>query len=367
MAFHLGCLRGLRDAGLLNQVATISAVSGGSLLAALYCQTPGDFVAFETKARSLLRKGFVRPALWTAVSSSEGIKALLSFVVVGTDRLLAFIVRWVLNFIGMGRHVRLRWFAESPLRRSASRTTILRRVFSEVFAKQTLSELRRDRPKLIIIACEVQDKSAFYFAADQVGSWHLGVAVPDGIEIAQAVAASAAYPALLPSLDEVMTFTKNGVTSPHRVILTDGGVYDNLGLAPLWPGRDSMISLHVDHYPRIIACRAGYALRHAPAPSFVLSRMKAVYESIHARAQNLAMNRMFDLQRGGEIEAFLLPYLDQKDHLLTDPPSDLVRAEEVADFPTDFSAMSEEWIEKLVKRGEQLTKALIRQYWPNKE
>ena len=80
------------------------------------------------------------------------------------------------------------------------------------------------------------------------------------------------------------------------------------------------------------------------------SRMNAVFESIHARAQNFATTRAFDLQRAGEIDAFLLPYLDQKDDLLADPPLDLVRAEDVADYPTDFSAMSPEWIDKLAKR-----------------
>jgi NTE family protein len=88
-----------------------------------------------------------------------------------------------------------------------------------------------------------------------------------------------------------------------------------------------------------------------------------VFESVHARAQNLAMNRLFDLQRAGEIEAFLLPYLGQKDSLLTCPPPDLVRCEDVADYPTDFSPMSRAWIDKLVTRGEQLTKALLAQYW----
>ena len=161
----------------------------------------------------------------------------------------------------------------------------------------------------------------------------------------------------------MLTFTKGGVEKQRRVILTDGGVYDNLGLAPLWPGRDPEISLHVRHYPRIIACRAGYALKHAAAPAFVLSRMNAVFESIHARAQNFATSRAFDLQRSGEIDAFLLPYLDQKDHLLVDPPADLVRAEDVADYPTDFSAMSAEWIDKLATRGEQVTKTLLRQHW----
>jgi NTE family protein len=187
------------------------------------------------------------------------------------------------------------------------------------------------------------------------------------MEIAHAVSASAAYPAALPPLDEVLTFTKNDVAECHRVILTDGGVYDNLALAPLWPGRDPTISLHVADYPRIIACRAGYGLKHAARPAFMVSRLKAAFESVHARAQNFAMNRLYDLQRGGEIETFLLPYIDQKDSLLTHAPADLVTAEDVADYPTDFSAMPEEWIDRLSKRGEQVTRALVKQYWSSRE
>lgn len=33
MAFHLGCLRALHDLGILQRVSTITAVSGGSVLA----------------------------------------------------------------------------------------------------------------------------------------------------------------------------------------------------------------------------------------------------------------------------------------------------------------------------------------------
>lgn len=47
MAFHLGCLRALRSEGLLDEVSTISAVSGGSVVAALYCSYPGEFDKFE--------------------------------------------------------------------------------------------------------------------------------------------------------------------------------------------------------------------------------------------------------------------------------------------------------------------------------
>ena len=58
--------------------------------------------------------------------------------------------------------------------------------------------------------------------------------------------ASAAYPTFLPALDEELPFDKrDGARRSERVVLTDGGVYDNLGLAPLWPDRDASISLNV--------------------------------------------------------------------------------------------------------------------------
>ena len=62
------------------------------------------------------------------------------------------------------------------------------------------------------------------------------------------------------------------------------------------------------------------------------------------------------------------PYLE---HALPDTSkesnSNLVTAEDVADYPTDFSAMPEEWIDRLSKRGEQVTRALVKQYWSSRE
>lgn len=364
MAFHLGCLRALRNAGLLDKVAVISSVSGGSVLAALYCHTAGSFEDFEAKARCLIARGFLRPALWKALTTSEGVKALFFFSVIATERLAARIVGLVLAALRIKARVHWKWLKQSLIPRRASRTTILRRVFSSMFESACLPALRADRPKLIVVACELQTKSAFYFAADEVSSWRFGAASSGSIEIADAVSASAAYPIALPALDREIEFTrKDGSKSTDRVILTDGGVYDNLGLAPLWPDRVDSVSYHVDRYSRIIACRAGYALEAAPAPSLATTRVAAAFESIFARAQNFAVKRLFDLREMGKLEDFLHPYLGQADHRLACPPPDLVRCEEVAGYPTDFSAMPEEWINKLVKRGEQVTHALLAEHW----
>ncbi len=363
MAFHLGCLQALHRAGILENVSVISSVSGGSVLAALYCHHGGDFNSFEKRVRGILARGFFWSALRIAFTTPEGIKALVCILPLALDRFTAFLVRLVLRVFAPKAIRKIPWLQEPPLRRWASRTTILRRVFSELFGADKLPKLRTDRPKLIMVACELQDKSAFYFASEAVGSWRLGEADPSEVEIAQGVVASAAYPGLLPALDDRMTFVKNGTSATRRIILTDGGVYDNLGLSPLWPDRDPKISLHVDKYDRIVACRAGYGLRRAPPSIFWPSRMLAVLYTSLARTENLSTNRLYDLVKAKRLKA-LTPYLGQDDAKLACPPADLVTSSEVADYPTDFSAMSERWIDLLSRRGEQLTNALIAEHWP---
>jgi NTE family protein len=105
--------------------------------------------------------------------------------------------------------------------------------------------------------------SAFRFGTLESGSWRWGKLRND-VSVAHAVAASAAYPLFLPAFDETYTFEKDGKLKNSRVVLTDGGIYDNLGLGCLWPDRSPDISLNVDPIDTIICCSAGYGLRQAP-------------------------------------------------------------------------------------------------------
>jgi NTE family protein len=86
----------------------------------------------------------------------------------------------------------------------------------------------------------------FIFERDRVGSYLAGYAPPEGFTLAQAVAASACFPPLFGPLriDRAALRFKGGrakgVSADERkqiledLRVTDGGVYDNMGLEPVW-------------------------------------------------------------------------------------------------------------------------------------
>ena len=129
---------------------------------------------------------------------------------------------------------------------------------------------------------------------------------------------------------------RNGTRQEKRVNLSDGGVYDNLGVAPLWPDREPQISLNVTKVDVIICCRAGYGLQSGTPNQFFLKRMKSVLSCILARSQNASTKRLFDLSGAGKLKGFIMPYLGQNDARLAYPPDDLVTCKDTEAYPTDF-------------------------------
>ena len=372
MAFHLGCLRALNDLKLLDQVEVVSTVSGGSVIGGMFVANRDPFPEFEAHVREHLARGFVRPAVAKAFTTTEGLRVLYCWALLMLTNIFLTAISWVGGGLShlVPSEKRKDWRLEkfhSPFRRFASRTTILRKVFDdEVFKGQCLRDLPLEAPLLIVNAAELRTGSAFYFSQRSSGTWRIGEVASRDIPLAHAVSASAAYPLLLPALDEVLPFnTKDGTRREERVILTDGGTYDNLGLAPLWPDRDPEISLNVTKVDTIICCRAGYGPRFDAPTQFRLARMKSVFFCVFDRTQNAATKRLFDLLEAGKLKRVIMPYLGQNDARLACPPDDLVTREDTFAYPANFSAMSDEWTEKLSKRGEQLTKALIAEHHPH--
>ena len=371
IAFHLGCLRALHQLDILHRVSVLSTVSGGSVVGALYALSEEPFPAFEQRVRAFLSRGLLRPTVRTALFTTEGLKALLCWAFLGIVNIvllpISALVHILSPFASSERRERLRIENWKPrVRRFASRTTILRRALDdELFKGAQMNNLKCGKPFLIVNATDLRTGSAFYFTANESGSWRLGSLPGNEITLAHAVTASAAYPLFLPAIDERLPFVRrDGSRHLERVTLTDGGVYDNLGLAPLWPDRDPSVSLNVTQVDTIICCRAGDGLRRDPPSQFLIARLKSAFSCIHDRAQNASTKRLFELKESGRLRNFILPYLGQNDSSLKFPPDDLVTRDETYAYPTDFSAMISSWIDRLSRRGEQLTKALIAEHAP---
>jgi NTE family protein len=369
IAFHLGCLRALNRLGLLDRVSVLSTVSGGSVIGACFHTHRGDFASFEAKIRGLLAESHVarmRRKLFTRL----GLKVVGAFIVVGAVGIGVTLIRWSLKAASLltprslARHFE-RIDIRSPLHRFASRTTLLEAALDELLFKGAALRDLPEAPHLVINATELRTGSAFRFGTIESGSWRWGKLHKNEVKVAHAVAASAAYPLLLPAFDETLSFEKGGELKSSRVLLTDGGVYDNLGLGCLWPDRSPDVSLNIVPVNVIIGCSAGYGLRQDPPSQFIVGRMLSVFSATFDRAQNAAIHRLHEAQRTGQIRSFLFLYLGQLDRNLPNPPPDLVRREEAHAYPTDFNAMPDEWIERLSLRGEQLTLCLARAYIPH--
>lgn len=369
MAFHLGCLRALDRLGLLRRIDVLSTVSGGSVIGAFFHVHDGDFASFEAKMREVLSQGITR-RMCRRLVSPLGLKVAAAFALIGAVAVGVSMIRMVLGILKLIMPSSLAQRFESfdvrsPLHRFASRTSLLEEVLDELlFGGASINGLRPE-PQLVINATELRTRSAFRFGTKESGSWRWGKLHRNDLPVAHAVAASAAYPLFLPAFDETFTFDDKGALRTERVALTDGGIYDNLGLGCFWPDRSPDVSLNVTPVDTIICCSAGYGLRQEPPSQFMLARMSSVFGTLFDRAQNSSIHRLHEAQRSGQIKHFILPYLGQLDKTLPGPPLDLVRREEAHSYPTDFNAMSTEWIDRLSLRGDQLTTCLARAYIPH--
>src|SRR5204862_131970 len=111
-----------------------------------------------------------------------------------------------------------------------------------LFGNATLQDLPTDPPRFVINATNVQTGALFRFSRPFMADYRVGQIMNPTIDVAAAVAASSAFPPVLSpmklELDPASWARPSGQDSedlhkePYlsQVVLSDGGVYDNLGL-----------------------------------------------------------------------------------------------------------------------------------------
>ena len=115
-----------------------------------------------------------------------------------------------------------------------------------LFGNTTLQDLPDDPPRFVFNATSLQTGVLWRFSKPYMGDWIVGLVMNPTLDLATVVAASSAFPPVLSPavLDLDPNSFQNGedppppgVTYPdfrQQIVLSDGGVYDNLGLETAW-------------------------------------------------------------------------------------------------------------------------------------
>jgi len=339
--FHLGCLRALHDHDVLDRVHVVSGISGGALLAAAWAYGPARFDDFDEMTTRLLHRGLQGDLIRRVLAPAGIAHAAVSCV----RRPLP----------GSGDSAASGW----------NRTEAFAQLLDELlFPAASLGRPTNPERAVVLTATDLHSGAAVRFGS-AVNSCSRYGRINDNVTVGTAVAASAAYPILLPTLDRRFTFTgRDGASRTERVMLSDGGIYDNLGLSVLQPGRSLHHTDHVYDLTHVISCDAGRGPLSHRSPGSWWRRNARAFEIVHAQAQNHGRGRLHEWSSSGALQGFVMAYLGQRDNLLPSPPADLVPAGAVVGYPTNFAAMSASDFTALTTRGEQLIRALLPHYCP---
>ena len=241
--FHLGVLARLAEQDLLEDTTFISTVSGGSLGVGLIYAS----------------NGYPWPSS----------RQLLEVVIPKSRELLTAVDL-------QGSYVRR--LLGSPLSLLRSRASDISTLLTRLWGiRANLNEMPR-HPRWIINATCYETAKNWRFESKRMGDYIFGYVMNPEISLSDAMAASAAFPALIGPLvldtrawawvrykRGSMEETEPTVPACWRVHLWDGGVYDNLGIEPLYKpqgglqkGVDFLIVSDASGRPKPQPYRAGW-------------------------------------------------------------------------------------------------------------
>jgi predicted acylesterase/phospholipase RssA len=337
-AFGLGCLRALRDLDLLQSVRVVSGISGGSLLAAMWAYGPSDFTEFDASVASMLGTNLqceLARRTFTPAAITRNLTSLAVSATTGRPR----------------RHNRT--------------DSLVAALSAREFGQRTMSEVTHPGLATVISATDMASGNAVRFGSAASSCSAYGE-ITNPVTVAEAVAASAAFPVLLPALCRDFQFRDSaGALTTRTVTMTDGGVYDNLGLSPLLPGRVAEYTHHVYDLDYLIAADAGQGRSVGKAPRFWPGRMKRAFEITHTKSQDGSRSRIHLAGESGQIKGFVHAYLGMRDENLPVPVADLVARADVEQYPTNFATIPAPLLNAITVRAEQLTRVLVAHYCPD--
>jgi NTE family protein len=263
MLFHLGALWRLNELGILKKLSRISSVSGGSIVACVLGKNWGKLGFGSGSIAQEFVPQVVEPVRRLADKTIDTKAIFLGLITPGTiNDKLARIYRKLL------------------------------------FGKATLRDLPDDPPRFVINASNVQSGALWRFMKPYMADWKVGKIEKPDIPLAVAVAASSAFP---PVLSPIVLKLRDSDFTPNsgdglqkapftsRAILTDGGVYDNLGLETAWK-----------RYKNILVSDGGGQIEPEPQPKKNwISHLFRIFQIVDNQVRSLRKQQVIESFRNG--------------------------------------------------------------------
>lgn len=241
--FVLGALMYLVDANANKHVTSIASVSGGSLTNGLVGQNvhfrETNGTEFRERVASPLATQIAkRGTLFAPAISKIYVAALIVFGIAAVVVPWILPVPWYLRLLSFLVFTTLwGWFFGIRGRMCARAFGVT--LFSPNGRETSLADIKKKDLDHVICSTEFRSAEQVYFAGDFVYSYALGHGGPGGLSLASAVQSSAAFPGGFPPAvlsTRGLNFTGAPPPSaggppepPTEMVLTDGGVYDNMG------------------------------------------------------------------------------------------------------------------------------------------
>jgi NTE family protein len=327
MLFHIGTLWRLYETGVLRNVNRVSSVSGGSITAALL----GLNWRFLSFAPGGIGADFI-PRVVQPIRALAGETIDADAIILGISL---------------------------PGRISDH---VAKAYQDRLFGNATLQDLP-DQPRFVINATNVQSGALWRFMKPYMRDYRVGEVKRPDVLLARAVAASSAFPPVLSPMEmrlDPNSFTPGSGMDLQRppfttkVFLTDGGVYDNLGLETIWK-----------RYETVLVSDGGGKVQAEEEPKSDWARHAyRVLDLIDNQVRSLRVRQLIDAyQSGARKGAYWGIRVNIQSYQLQDAlvcPFD--RTTELARTPTRLKRMDDTLQERLINWGYAVCDAALRRY-----
>lgn len=331
MLFHVGAVWRFYDSGQLPSLKRISSVSGGSITAGVLALKWNTLTTGGLN-RVTFEKELVKPVRAMADETIDVDSAVLGFLLPGTvsDRIASAYDKYL-------------------------------------FHGATLQDLPDD-PRFVINATNVQTGALWRFMKPYMADYRVGIVKNPTVPLARAVTASSAFPPVLSPMD--LPLEPTSVQSapgadlhmkPYtsKAVLTDGGVYDNLGLETAWKRYDTILvsdggaKMQAEEEPKTDALRHTYRVLSLIDNQVRSLRKRQLIDSYKANAQQAVF-------RKGAYWSIVADIADYGPNATLPCPHD--RTLELSRIDTRLKRLDDLTQERLINWGYAVCDAALRKY-----